>query len=93
MKQRNCGMCERREHKKGKGICQICWGSGVRHTELRTELCRDCVCIFPEPPLFCIHKSQFFVCPICREEMLKVKDDVKAQCELCTKNLVNRIEI
>lgn len=60
---RKCGMCERREHKTGKGICQFCWGSGKRFTELSPregEICIHCVAILPSAPIFCIHGGQMF---------------------------------
>ena len=78
LEQRFCGLCERKEHPETKdGKCHFCWGSGVRITEgVHREPCIFCVCVYPEPKAFCIHRKWHHECKICQAEQREFMKDI-----------------
>ncbi len=91
---RICEICARREHKTGNGICQFCWGSGIRETETTGKKpCIHCVMIFPQPPIFCIHNNQLWSCEKCCAELRDIGMDLGRHEKFCQTNIVRRIEV
>ena len=91
---RICPVCERREHKTGKGICQFCWGTGMRRPEFRRIgiPCDVCMIIQPQPPVFCIHNKQLFSCEICLAEMRDIGLDTERNREFVFSHIKRRLE-